>query len=156
MVAKYKFLTLFNFFCVCKVTIFTSIVKIVTEKPFSREGNIAKCITGHLHNILSKSFHTSRQQFWFSAYALNVLQMCLVETLTFNALLTIISLHLSDFIMMFNRNNAPSVFEKYVTTVSYGGKDIQLNLYERQVIVYRRQTHLRYQTPVLYSDTLHW
>ncbi len=25
---------------------------------------------------------------------------------------------------------APSVFEKYVTTVSYGGKDIQLNLYD--------------------------
>ncbi|XP_026075981.1 rho-related GTP-binding protein RhoF-like [Carassius auratus] len=30
----------------------------------------------------------------------------------------------------FPEKYAPSVFEKYVTTVSYGGKDIQLNLYD--------------------------
>lgn len=57
----------------------------------------------HLHNILSMFFHF-QTAILVSAYALNVLQMCLVGTLTFYALLTIISLHLSDFIMMFNRN----------------------------------------------------
>ncbi|XP_051972690.1 rho-related GTP-binding protein RhoF-like [Xyrauchen texanus] len=30
----------------------------------------------------------------------------------------------------FPEKYAPSVFDKYVTTVSYGGKDIQLNLYD--------------------------
>uniref|UniRef100_A0A672JVV0 Rho-related GTP-binding protein RhoF-like n=1 Tax=Sinocyclocheilus grahami TaxID=75366 RepID=A0A672JVV0_SINGR len=30
----------------------------------------------------------------------------------------------------FPKKYAPSVFDKYVTTVSYGGKDIQLNLYD--------------------------
>ena len=29
-----------------------------------------------------------------------------------------------------NQKYAPSVFEKYVTTISYGGKEIVLNLYD--------------------------